>query len=346
MSFPPRAMRIVAGLALCAFGGAVFSWIHAPIPWMLGSMLSMAAAQMAGAELDVLPAGRSAGMVVIGIALGLYFTAPVLQQVSTYWPWFLALGVAAHAFGTVSALVLERLANVDRATAYFGSMPGGASEMSQMAEIHGAQPDKVALAHSFRMLLVVTLFPAGITLAGFHASEAYQAVRIPFDGIGLAMLLAFGAIAGFVASRLRAPTAYMLGPLMLTIIITSNGVVFSSMPTPLVNAAQVLLGAVMGSRFERDFLHTAPRFAAALIPSVAVTLALALAVGWALAAGSGTYLGNGLLAAAPGGIAEMSITAKVLQLGVAFVTAAHVVRYIVVVLLTVPAYYLLLKEKP
>ena len=37
----------------------------------------------------------------------------------------------------------------------------------------------------------------------------------------------------------------------------------------------------------------------------------------------------------------MSITAKVLRLGVAFVTAAHVVRYIVVVLLTVPMFKLL-----
>ena len=344
MHLQPRATRIAAGLALCAFGGAVFAWIGAPIPWMLGSMLSMAAAQMGGADLDVLPAGRSAGMIVIGITLGLYFTAPVLHQVATFWPWLLALGVAAHAFGTVSALVLERISGVDRATAYFGSMPGGASEMSQMAETHGAQPDKVALAHSFRMLLVVTLFPAGITLAGFHASEAYQPVRIAFDPRGLGMLLAFGLVAGFAASRLRTPTAYMLGPLLLTIALTSNGLLFSSMPTPLVNAAQVLLGAVMGSRFERDFLRTAPRFVAALVPSVAVMLGLALLAGWALAKGSGTYLGNGLLAAAPGGIAEMSITAKVLQLGVAFVTAAHVVRYIVVVLLTVPVYYWLIHK--
>ena len=69
--------------------------------------------------------------------------------------------------------------------------------------------------------------------------------------------------------------------------------------------------------------------------------ALALAVGWLLALGSGTYLGNGLLAAAPGGIAEMSITAKVLRIGVAFVTAAHVVRYLIVVLFTIPMYRLL-----
>ena len=341
----PRAARIIAGLALCAIGGALFAWVRAPIPWMLGSMLAMAAAQLGGAELETLPGGRSAGMVVIGIALGLYFTAPVLHQVATYWPWFLALGFAAQAFGMASALLLARLSRVDFATAYFGSMPGGASEMSQMAETHGAQPDKVALAHSFRMLLVVTLFPAGITLAGFHASEAYRAVTIPFDREGLAMLLAFGGVAGFVARQVGAPTAYMLGPLLLTIILTSHGFTFSSMPTPLVNVAQVLLGAMMGSRFQRGFLRSAPRFVASLLPSVALMLALALGVGALLAAGSGTHLGNGLLAAAPGGIAEMSITAKVLQLGVAFVTAAHVVRYIVVVLLTVPVYHLLVRRK-
>jgi uncharacterized membrane protein AbrB (regulator of aidB expression) len=61
-------------------------------------------------------------------------------------------------------------------------------------------------------------------------------------------------------------------------------------------------------------------------------------VGAVIAWGSGAYLGSALLAAAPGGIAEMSITAKVLRIGVAYVTAAHVVRYVIVVLLTRPVY--------
>ena len=42
----------------------------------------------------------------------------------------------------------------------------------------------------------------------------------------------------------------------------SGGLGLSSMPTLLVNAAQVLLGAVLGSRFDRAFLASAPRFAA------------------------------------------------------------------------------------
>jgi len=39
-----------------------------------------------------------------------------------------------------------------------------------------------------------------------------------------------------------------------------------------------------------------------------------------------------VLATAPGGIAEMCITAKVLQLGVPLVTAAHVTRVVVLVI--------------
>jgi membrane AbrB-like protein len=341
-----RAAAWLGGLAAATAGGALCAWLGTPLPWMIGSMLGMAVAQMSGAGLAALPGGREAGFLVIGITLGLYFTAPVVAEVSRHWPWFVLLGIAANGFGTLSALALARLSGVSRATAYFGSMPGGASEMAQLGERFGAAPERVALAHSLRMLLVVTVFPVGITLAGFAANEEYRPVALPFDPAGLAMLFGLGAGAGVVARIARAPTAFMLGPLLLTIGLTVNGVELSSMPTVLVNAAQVLLGCVLGARFERGFLETAPRFVAALAVSVTLTLALAALVGWLIAAGSGAYLGSSLLAAAPGGIAEMSITAKVLKIGVAYVTAAHVVRYVIVVLLTVPVFRLLARLRP
>jgi len=47
-----------------------------------------------------------------------------------------------------------------------------------------------------------------------------------------------------------------------------------------------------------------------------------------------------VLAAAPGGMAEMCITAKLLQLGVPLVTAAHVTRVIILVTTTAPTFRL------
>ena len=341
----PKAVAVGLGLAVAALGGALCAWARIPLPWMIGSMLGTAVAQMSGARLETLPGGRDAGMVVVGLTLGLYFNATVVHEVATYWPWFVTLGLCAVGFGTLSALLLARLSGTDIATAYFGSMPGGASEMATLGEDYGVAADRVAFAHSMRMLLVVTVFPIGITVAGFSATEEYQPVTIPFDAGGLALLLALGAVAGAIARRVRVPTAFMMGPLLLAIALTANGITFSSMPTPLTNAAQVLLGSVLGSRYDRGFLAAAPRFVAALVPSVALTLVLATLTGWGIAAGSGVYLGSALLAAAPGGVAEMSITAKVLRIGVAFVTAAHITRYAIVVLLTRPVFRWLIHER-
>jgi membrane AbrB-like protein len=137
-----------------------------------------------------------------------------------------------------------------------------------------------------------------------------------------------------MARRIGLPTAYMIGSLLATTALTVRGITLSSVPHALPSAAQVLLGGALGARFDRSFLVKAPRFVAALIPSIALTLVCAALVGWGLSWASGAYIGSGLLAAAPGGIAEMSITAQVLHMGVAFVTAAHAVRYIIVVLFT------------
>ncbi len=332
---------MAAGLAVCALGGALFAWLRAPLPWMIGPLLTMASLRMGGVPLEAVPGGRNVGQLVVGVSLGLYFTAPVVHVVASFWPWFVFLGFAAIALGASSALVLAKVGRVDRATAYFSSMPGGAADMATMGDRHGAAMDLVAFAHSVRMLLVVTVIPVSITLAGFSSTDEYRAVTVPFDIAGLAALFAIAIASSWIAYRLGAPTAFTMGPLFVTIALTAFGVSFSSVPTPLTNAAQVLLGCSLGSRFDRRFLRNAPRFVAALVPSICVMLMLAAAVGWLISAASGAYLGTALLAAAPGGIAEMAITAKVLRIGVAFVTAAHVVRYVIVVLFTIPVFHIL-----
>ena len=40
------------GVVVCAAGGALFAWLGTPLPWMMGSIVAMAAAQMLGARLE------------------------------------------------------------------------------------------------------------------------------------------------------------------------------------------------------------------------------------------------------------------------------------------------------
>jgi uncharacterized membrane protein AbrB (regulator of aidB expression) len=65
---------------------------------------------------------------------------------------------------------------------------------------------------------------------------------------------------------------------------------------------------------------------------------LAAAFALCVAELTGLHPGTMLLATSPGGIAEMSLTARVLHLGVPVVTAFHVSRMVVVVLAIGPLF--------
>jgi membrane AbrB-like protein len=112
------------------------------------------------------------------------------------------------------------------------------------------------------------------------------------------------------------------------------------MPAALTNAGQVLLGCALGARFEREFMRRAPRFVLVVTLSVFVSMGLSAAFAAVLGQLGGVAVGTMVLATAPGGIAEMCITAKVVQLGVPLVTAAHVARVVMLVTMTAPVFRL------
>ena len=110
------------------------------------------------------------------------------------------------------------------------------------------------------------------------------------------------------------------------------------MPTTLTNAAQLVIGISLGVRFSRQFLRAAPRWlGAAALGTAGMIVACAL-FAWALAWATGIHPVTLMLATSPGGITEMAITAKVLQLGVPVVTAFQVCRLVAVLLLAEPVF--------
>jgi membrane AbrB-like protein len=326
-------------LVLCALAGALFAWLHIPLPWMLGPLVAMAICNFAGAELRAVRGSREVGQVAIGIALGLYFTPEVGSYVLSHWALLVGAGLFAIALGILGGAILARLGNVDRGTAFFASVPGGAAEMTLLGERYGARPDRIALAQSLRILIVVIAVPFALTYSGAHGSDPYVvAAGLRLDWSKLALLGAGAALAGALITRLGLPNGFMFGPLALTIALTTSEVPLSSVPTEITNVAQLLIGWVLGSRFERRSLGSAPRYVAAAVASIVAGIACAAAFGALLAWGSGLSVPTLVLATAPGGIAEMCITAKVLQLGVPLVTAAHVSRVFLLILSTGPVY--------
>jgi uncharacterized protein len=327
-------------LALGLLAAAACVQLNTPLPWMIGPLFATAAARMAGAGLRAPVQVREAGQWAIGTALGLYFTPAVLKVLASYL-FFIAGGVAfALLLGAMCGWILHKLSGVDLTTAFFAMAVGGASEMANQGERAGAKVDRVAAAHSLRIMMVVAIIPFCFKFAGVHGEDVFvPGARVVHTG-GLLLLIALTSGCAILLKRMNSPNAWVIGPLLVAIGLTAFGIHLSALPEWMVHFGQLFIGISLGTRFTPEFLHTAPRYLASVALASAGAIFLAACAGFALAAVSGIHPATAVLATAPGGIAEMSLTAKTLQLGVPIVTAFHVARMAVLVMTIGPLFRL------
>jgi hypothetical protein len=91
-------------------------------------------------------------------------------------------------------------------------------------------------------------------------------------------------------------------------------------------------------RFSAEFVHTAPRWIGSVALGTVVMIVVCAATAALFAWACGLPWPTMVLGTSPGGIAEMAITAKVLQLGVPVVTAFQVCRLVAVLVLVEPLF--------
>lgn len=330
--------RVGLTLALAALAGWAALSVHSPLPWMLGPLFSVALLRMLGAPLRPPPGGRQAGQWAIGTALGLYFTPAVLGLLAENALLVSVIAIGSLAVGLLCAMLTARLSGEDRPTAFFASLPGGASEMAVVAERFNGAVDRIAAAHALRIMLVVAVVPLGLSWSGAHGSDFYQPLATTVVPSRLPLLLAASLFGVALLRGLRIGNAWVLGPLLGVGLATGLDVSLSALPPWLVNCGQLLIGVALGCRFSPAFFRAAPRFLTAATFSALLAIVLGGLLALLAAALSHAPVASLVLAAAPGGVAEMCITAKVLQLGVPLVTVCHVMR-VVVLTIGAPALY-------
>lgn len=349
---PRRELLFKLLTLLLAWAAAeLCQWLRMPIPWMLGPLLATALVTLCGQPTRSDLRLRNIGQWVMGASLGLYFTPMIVAQLLGLWwavlasvAWALLLGLLYGHWLYRSCA--GRLPGVDaaalRPSAYYAGAIGAASEMTLLAEREGARTDLVAASHSLRMVIVVLIMPFGMLAAKswWHLDVvAYTPAAAKATSATGLVLLALATGAGALLMRWRhLPNPWFLGPLLVAIALAATQTVPSAVPPVLSNAAQLFIGLSLGVRFSPAFVHTAPHWLWRVALGTLGVLLCCAVFGWLLALVSGLHPATAILGTAPGGMTEMSITAKVLQLGVAVVTAFQVTRLVAVLMLVRPVY--------
>ena len=340
-------VRVLGTLLLALAAAGLCVLLHAPLPWMIGPLLAVSIASILGRPTASFTPLRNGGQWVIGAALGLYFTPSVGALVVSVW-WAIGLAIVwALALGWLFGQWLYRRHGAEmrgitgpamRATTYFAGAIGGASEMTLLAERAGARTDLVAAAHSLRLMVVTVTIPFAMQFSGLHGLDTLPPLirDVRWGGLGLlAVATGVGALLMRASGRTN---PWFIGPLLVAMGFTLTGTTLSAVPTWLSNAAQLVIAVSLGVRFSREFLYTAPRWLASVALGTVAMLVLCGAFAVLLAWGTGLHWATMVLGTSPGGIAEMAITAKVLQLGVPVVTAFQVCRLVAVLLIVGPLY--------
>ena len=333
-AWPTRAQLLTALVATA--GGAVLSLLGVPLAWMIGALLATAAYGW-NRPVDFPRRAPPAGLVFLGLGLGATFSGPVLAAVTGTLPALLAGGLVSIAAGIAIAPLYGRMAGTDTRTSVFSTVPGGIVVMAMLAQEARVPVAPVTLAQSVRVLVVVLSFPPLLGWLAPHGDVSeFMAPRQPFSAPGLALMAAGGLLTVWPLARLGIANPWMLGPCALAIALAGTGHLPSGVPKPLVDAAQVAMGATLGLRLNRGFILGAKRlFRASVASAVALSLllaALAVPIAWA----AGLPVAAAILGLAPGGMPEMALTAKALELAVPLVLGFHLVRTVLSNLLVGP----------
>jgi membrane AbrB-like protein len=173
---------------------------------------------------------------------------------------------------------------------------------------------------------------------GWHGLDVAPSNTQAFSASGLLLLTLLTGLGAMGVKMMGRSNPWFIGSLLVSIGLASNEIALSSIPVEMTNAAQLAIGVSLGVRFTAEFLHTAPRWLASVGVGTLVMILLCVGFSFVLQELTQLPLATMVLSTAPGGIAEMAITAKVLQLGVAVVTALQVCRLIAVLILAEPLF--------
>ena len=322
-----RLAWLLLTLALGAAGGGLFAWLGLPAPWLVGSMVAVTAAAFAGVPIAMPVPWRNTGFILLGISMGSSVTPESLAQMRA-WPLSLFL-LAASVAATMLAgtRYLERVHRWDPVTARFASIPGALSSVLVLAAASAADLPRVVLAQSIRIFVLVGLMPLILSISDVSSSAGVAASATNTWLEVLITLAVSGAIAAILA-HLRVPAGMLLGAMLASAFLHGAGLVHGRFPSPLVIFGLVIMGAVIGARFQGTSLAVLRGTLPGAVGSV--MLALVISAGFT-AFGTfflGLPFGQLWLAYAPGGVEAMAAMALTLQLDPAFVGAHHVLRII------------------
>ncbi|QKY70685.1 AbrB family transcriptional regulator [Lentibacillus sp. CBA3610] len=327
-------------LVVALVGVAIFSFMNIPLPWLIGSLVTVAVWRIITQRELYWPfTFRKIAMVLLGYLIGTSFTEDTLVEMGEHVPSMIAVTVLTIGFSLLLGYIFSKITGLDLTSCVIGSVPGGLSQiMVLMDEIKGVNPTVIMFLQSMRVMVIVIVLPI-VTVYIFGGDSSAVApsgmgngsinwLDMPWYTYFLYPLL---MVAGaWLFYRLRVPTALLLGPMVLTIVMTFVGFPTPELPVGFIDLAQIFIGVHIGLQMQPRDLPNWRKVTAYTGVTVVVLVLFGLGLGYGLAFLYELPFTTALLSTAPGGMVEMGLTAVAIGGDVSVVTSYQLFRLLII----------------
>lgn len=348
-------IHIVRTLGISLVGGLLFQVLHIPLPWLLGPLLIiMIANNTLKYPLKIPNSYKNIGLIYLSFVLGTSFTMETVTEVANHLPLMLTITAATVLFSVFIAIVISLFRKMNVKDAILGSIPGGLTNMVALGEeIEGTNITAVTTIQLVRLLTVITLVPLIASIVAYDSAGNLVDILHNIDNepkvntiIDTIIYLLVIPIFTWICIKIKMPTATIIGPILSTACLVIIGFKAPVFPKFVLDAAQLLMGAHIGLLMVlKGTRNLGTILSIAIILSISI-IGFSIVIGFLMPNLMDVTPLTGLLSAAPGGVAEMGVTAAQLQANVSIVTAYQLFRLFFILLIVPFVLRFFLKKLP
>ncbi|WP_210057768.1 AbrB family transcriptional regulator [Neorhizobium petrolearium] len=324
-----RGITVLIALA----GVGIFLLLQLPLPFLFGPMAASLVVALCGVPLAGLGQVSIAARSVLGVAIGASVTPALVGELPSMLASLSLVPVYIVAIGLIGVPFFQRVCGFDPVTAFYAAMPGGAADMTIFGQEAGANVRQVSLVHVTRLMVIMVVAP--VILVNIYGVALIHPVGPPASDLPVSemLIMAAAAIAGWKGGeRIGLFGAAILGPLLVSAVLSLGGILHLRPPREALLFAQFLIGMGIGVSYVGVTLRELRNTVAGGTAFVLILAVLAGAVTELVTLTGLAPPVEGFLAFMPGGQAEMSILALVSGADLSFVVVHHLARILVVIL--------------
>ncbi len=323
----------------------VADYFNIPLAWMLGPMLAVSIAALAGVKVKMPKLALSSILIILGLHIGNYIDQNLINQMKE-WIWTSAI---MFIYILLSILIvskyLQKYSGYKKKTSIFSAAPGALGPLLILAEYEKSDLSQVATSHLIRLIIIITVFP--FFVVNFSESKAIELVNFDFmsqNHFNLLILLSGSIILILLFDKIGVPAALLSGTLVASGILQISEIASYKLPDQSIDYCLLILGASVGCRFADKSLNEVIKNT--FHSFIATVLLIILGIIAAIIAGYfvETSFLTLLLSFCPGGIYEVAVIAIAFNLDPNFVAFHHIIR-LLMILFTIPIILKLIDKK-